>query len=95
MQIDETFLNPHPATLLWWEQRKQCLKCEHLELSLGFSKEQVMRCRATSWDAWPGQGKAMTHRGLVGPSCIDARLPEADCGPEGKLFRPAKKGKKG
>ena len=77
--LDPQFRTLHPATALWWEQRKQCEGCKHLDAQpdpgLQSSDQIVMRCKLTP-----------TRETEVFAYCIDARLPGAPCGPGARLY---------
>lgn len=82
----------HPATLLWWEQREQCRRCEHhYDVELRHKKHYGHsrggeRCKASNYEHGA--------RGVQHMYCIDARLPEGRCGPDAKLFTPKKESTK-
>jgi hypothetical protein len=83
--IRDEFLNAHPATLLWWEQREKCRACNHMLLNGASLPVQEMRCYAIDTRAPVARprGRPATH-----PYCIDARLPDGLCGPEARCFEP-------
>lgn len=77
--LDETFLNVHPRTLLWWEERKLCEKCAHVRIS---ETTASWTCNA-AFGRWAGRPANGGDR-----SCIRVRESATRCGPEGRLFKP-------
>lgn len=76
MTIDETFLTLHPATLEWFERRKNCETCANLAY-----KGSAMKCTAAP--------ASHPHHRREFEDCIDARLDGQPCGPDAKLRVPA------
>lgn len=73
------FLNPHPATLVWWERRVQCRQCHWHRF--GESKYKGEYCDA------PGvELSGMT----VYLPCVMVREEPSQCGPQARLFSPKK-----
>ena len=83
--LDTRFLQPHPRTLLWWQQREQCRRCVHYR--------RVDTCaRAT--------GQGLAEHCAMGrdcgamqsetAACIHMRDAGSRCGPEGWLFEAAR-----
>lgn len=88
MQIDPTYLVPHPETVKWWAQREQCNTCRHLSSKAGEGGEGVMRCRAAQRPA-PLVRRMLAARGVdPQPYCVDARGAQGDCGPQARLYAP-------
>ena len=83
--LDERFLTVHPATALWWRQRKLCERCKHLEQVTDASgKGILMQCgKASTWSAFGRQD----HR-----ACVQARSEHGCCGAEAKLYEARGKG---
>lgn len=91
MQIDTRFLKVHPATAVWWEQRSQCASCRHTRMKCGDGNEGVMRCAvARHPNAQVRMMLAARSTSDVRPYCIDARGEKGDCGPEARLWEPAR-----
>lgn len=82
LDFTERFRSVHPRTLLWWEQRKQCLACVHV-IDRPF---QEYKGRTVSSGGGLGCRGATLSNGVT-HSCISAR--ETVCGPEARLFEPA------
>lgn len=87
-RLDPTFLTLHPATALWWEQRKQCERCKHVDARSDTNKQSVgqtvLRCKL-----FPTQDKVTgLLRGAQALGyCIDARMKNNPCGPDARLFK--------
>ena len=83
---DATMLQPHPATVVWWQQRDKCRACAHYLPSVEGARdrggERCQRVRARIGGA--GKGR---H---IHTYCPDARAEGAECGPEAALFEPKK-----
>lgn len=84
--LDETFLAPHPRTVLWWVQREQCRRCErfrevHIAATHRSAEHTVMHCEV---------GAPIVRRnGRTDYSaCIDMRDENSACGPAALLFQP-------
>jgi hypothetical protein len=73
------FLETHPATLLWWEQREKCRACAFHYRGIIEKGPGGERCKAV-----PTIG---IRNKLDRMYCIDARLPKGPCGPNAKLFK--------
>lgn len=85
MALDPRFLTVHPRTALWWRQRSKCEKCahrvegpEHRDGKGGVLCSVVFRHIGA--ERWVGRS--------INAYCIDAREPDAKCGPAAKLFKP-------
>lgn len=78
-KIDSTFLNPHPRTVLWNEQRKLCEVCVNV-----VRKDEEVRCQLAS--AGTQRVEAPMRSRKLHIYCIDAREPGQPCGPTGDLF---------
>lgn len=80
--IDARFLTPHPRTVLWLQERRQCEACAHL-IRPPVEDHQAMRCAVSP---------ILERRGRPGKSdcsfCIDARDEGRSCGPDARLFSP-------
>lgn len=94
--IDETYLQPHEATRIWWKQSSTCALCKHqVDAEPGGGR----RCAVAELEASPpamanpkhapnyGASRMLLLRG-VKAFCIDARLGSGPCGPGAKLFQP-------
>ena len=75
MLIDTRFLKIHPRTELWFEQRKQCERCAHVDPHMPTTARESLRCKAVM----------KTVPITVGEYCIDARE-DGLCGPEARFF---------
>jgi hypothetical protein len=87
--VDQTFLSPPPRTLAWWQERKQCAGCQHVEV-----EGTAMRCKVTTpvVDAvqrLPERFRPALLSRMRPAFCIDAREPGQACGPAGALFKEA------
>lgn len=76
--IDPRFLEVHPRTRLWWQQREQCAKCTHL----------VRRPGRTEWQCKAGNKPRDVRSVRWYRSCHDAREEGSQCGPNAVLFSP-------
>jgi hypothetical protein len=86
VNIDQTFLSPHPETVAWQARREKCRSCKHLLKSpsvKGKEHDPFMRCGL--WPLVSVQQPGKLHYAY----CIDARLPGAQCGPDAALWRAA------
>lgn len=72
------FLQPHPDTLRWWEQRQQCERCVNVRKREVGRRDMVSTVYSCKSAAFPGKRE---------PYCIDARLPGQPCGPDAALFK--------
>lgn len=79
MMIDCTFLQEHPATAAWLEQREKCRACASLRPGRRDKGGTAMHCAQA-----PVKGRC-AHAGTL-QYCIDARLPAGPCGPGAALF---------
>jgi hypothetical protein len=86
---DATWLQLHPATALWHQQREKCRACAHHLLSVERARDQGgERCGALRIRIGGRGGGRHVH-----PYCPDARADGGECGPGAAKFTP-KKGKR-
>lgn len=89
-EIDQRFLTLHPATALWFEQRKTCEQCAHSYVPNNndprVEGHEGLRCMATKPDRSCKRGGFRINEARS--YCIDARLEGAPCGPDAALFKP-------
>lgn len=83
----------HPRTLLWWEQREQCVRC----LRSHQDGDATNGCARTHFGDAAGLRCSEVRRHIGGGNaagrnidvyCIDARSEGALCGPDARLFKP-------
>lgn len=80
--MSDSKVKVHPATRVWWTQRRTCMKCNHVDKSVGKAGEQIMRCKVSSTQK---DRKGALSRGHY---CIDARDTDGACGPHARLYKP-------
>ncbi len=79
--IDTRFLHPHPDTVVWWGQRKQCRACVHHMFDGG--TKDAERCKLQPNPHGKGGPKGVEYG-----YCIDARHPAGACGPHAAHYEP-------
>ena len=79
--IDTRFIRPHPDTIVWWGQRKQCRACAHHMFDGG--TRDAERCKIQ-----PNPHGKGGPRGVEYGYCIDARHLAGACGPHAARYEP-------
>lgn len=91
--LDTRFLNVHPATSQWWQQREKCRQCRHY---LAPQTPAVVRARGDYTAERCALALIKTPTRTLYEACIDARgtaeqrgdSVDGVCGPDALLFQP-------
>ena len=88
--LDTRFLEVHPATALWWEQRAKCRACANHKVSaLGaeLCTKMTQHEHAQKWHSRNlARGFDKRRGNIAYLPCIDGRAEGLPCGPDAKLF---------
>ena len=48
--LDERFLQPSPATVIWMQAKEKCRECRHVYVHREYTTNEVIRCRLANVD---------------------------------------------